>query len=151
MKITTTIDVKLEGVQQIMDRHGLQEGGPLQQYLAQRVLAYSDPYTPMLSGVMKNTAFIESGGRAIIYDQPYARMMWYGKLMVDPVYGYGGLYSKKTGKWFSRPGVQKVVSSRDIKYHGSPIRGPKWVTRMWADKGEAICLQAERWLNNGNH
>lgn len=52
----------------------------------------------------------------IDYISPYARYQYYGKLMVDPKYNIGAFYDPKTNRFWSRRGVKKVLTDRDLHY-----------------------------------
>ena len=60
---------------------------------------------------------IHVGRDYIEYISPYARYQYYGKLMVDPKYNIGAFYNPKTNRFWSRRGVKKVLSSRNLVYH----------------------------------
>ena len=112
---------------------GLDKHGAVQKYATHRARMYMDPYLPMRSKVLARTA-VERDSE-IEYVQPYSRVHYFGKLMVDPITGKGAFFSKGYGFW-SRPNVRKIPSNRDMKYNGAPQRGPFWDKRMIADKGK---------------
>ena len=99
-----------------------------------------DPYVPMQTGTLKNRVIIRP--TSITYNSPYARVMYYGKVMVDPKTGAAGFLTAKG--WRSRRGVAKVVSDREFQYHGGPRRGKLWDKRMWADKKRTILTTVAR-------
>lgn len=92
-------------------------------YYAQRVRAYADPYTPFDTGLTKNTATMETDesdhSATIVYNTPYARHIWFGKM---------------TWNWHNG-GVQE-----------GGLRGPFWITRMYADKGEQVEREVGKYL-----
>ena len=64
------------------------------------------PFVPMRSGSLRARTRID--GNLIIYEGPYARYLYYGKLYVDPL----------TGSPFARKNVTKIpaVPERDLKF-----------------------------------
>lgn len=55
--------------------------------VAERAATDTEPYVPMLTGSLKNRARVE--GNTIIYPGPYARYLYYGKVMVNSATGKG--------------------------------------------------------------
>jgi len=82
-------------------------------------------FIPKRSGKMMNTAKVS--GKYIIWDTPYARNMYWGKVMVDPKTHAGGFLTKYG--WKSRRGVKKIKSQRQYKY----VNG----TKRWFDKAKS--------------
>lgn len=94
-----------------------------EKYMAQRVKAYCDPYVPMQSGHLKNSA--EVGANYVKYLGPYARFQYGGRVMV-------GI---RSGSPWARRGEKKVLTNRSLSYHGGGQRGSKWDKRMMAQRG----------------
>ncbi len=124
----------LDGAEKMLAKRGLQKGGRVQRLFTSECARHMDKYVPMDSGILKNTRTI--GTDKVIYNTPYARNMYYGKVMVDPKTGAAGFLTSKG--WRSRKGVKKVESDREYNYRGAPRRGKLWDKRMWADKKNAI-------------
>jgi len=110
----------------ILRKRGLEPNGRIQQMFTARCAAEMDPYVPMQQGVLKNTRIITAD--SVIYNTPYARFQYYGKVMV-------GIES---GSPYARAGERKIVTDKDLTYRGAPRRGPFWDKRMWADKKTKI-------------
>lgn len=72
--------------------------------VAQQVKKDTEPYVPMLTGSLKNLARVV--GNTVIYPGPYARFLYYGKVMVDP----------NTGSTYAPLGGTKVVTDRDLVF-----------------------------------
>ena len=72
--------------------------------VALQVKKDTEPYVPMLTGSLKNRAKVD--GSTIIYPGPYARFLYYGKVMVDP----------NTGSTWAPLGGTKVVTDRDLVF-----------------------------------
>lgn len=50
------------------------------------------------------------------------------------------------GFW-SRPKVQKELTDIDLKFQGSPTRGPRWVKRAYIDNKDSILSSVEKFIN----
>lgn len=147
------VEVDVHKANKILKRKGLEDSGPAQRFFTNEVMRLSDRYVPMANGVLKNSAKMTDDGKGIIYNTPYARYHWYGKLMVDPLTGKGCFVytDKTTGNVvkYSRPGVQKVLTDRDMKYNEAPLRGPKWVERCWIDNRRHITKSLKKYVKRG--
>lgn len=134
MKIEITgslLDMKPTKV--LLEERGLGKGGMAQTVLDSEIVRLMKPYTPMRTGALQREATFSGIGTGLLgQHQPYARHMYYGKVMVDPVTRAAG-FKTKEGLWKSRRGVKKVVSNRNITYQGAPMRGAFWFERMKAD------------------
>lgn len=99
----------------ILARRGLEKGGRVQKYIDSEVIRLSRPYTPFLSGALMRSAEsgTESGSGEVVYNSPYGRYQYYGKVMVGR--------------------APKTVTDRVLTYSGAPKRGAKWFERMKAD------------------
>lgn len=64
----------------------------------------TEPYVPMLTGSLKNRTQVKDN--MIIYPGPYARYLYYGKLMVDP----------ETGSAWARENVNKVLTDKNLVF-----------------------------------
>lgn len=132
------VDVKFSGAEAILKDRGLDEGGKVQRFFSSEVMRMSNPYLPFKAGVLQASARLTDKGDGIIYDTPYARYHWHGKLMVDPITKKGAFYNPKTGRFWSRPNTPKELTDRDLRYRGAPMRGPRWVERAWIDHKDEI-------------
>lgn len=122
---------------------GLDPQGDAQRFFTGEIMRASDPYTPFDTGVLKNTA--QNLGDSIYYNTPYARYMWYGKLMVDPITHKGAFFNENYGFW-SRPNTPKVLTDTDLVYHGGGKRGSYWVNRAWIDNKDTIIKSTENYI-----
>lgn len=137
-----TVKVDVSDTAKILEAHGLNKGGRVQEFFTSELMRKSDPYVPYAAGALKTSARIDTNKDAIIYDTPYARYHWYGKLMVDPITHKGAFYSPTYGFW-SRPDVNKVLTDRNMEYNGAPLRGPRWVERCWINEKDNIIKSTE--------
>lgn len=65
----------------------------------------TSPYVPMLTGSLNLRTQVEGGN--IIYPGPYARYLYYGKLMVDP----------NTGSSYAPKGGTKVLTDKNLVFN----------------------------------
>lgn len=65
----------------------------------------TDPYVPMLTGSLKNRTQVKDN--IIVYPGPYARYLYYGKLMVDP----------DTGSAWAKKGKTKVLTDKNLVFN----------------------------------
>jgi hypothetical protein len=82
----------------------------------------SRPYIPAASGRLRSSGRVY--GSTIVWDRPYARRQYFGKVYVDPRRKIGG-FPTPDG-WRSFRGVKKVRSQRDY-HHASG--GPQWFSK----------------------
>ena len=69
---------------------------------------------PMQQGILKNTRQI--GVDRVTYNSPYATFQYHGKVMIGV----------ETRSAYAKKGELKIVTGRDLKYHGAPKRGKLW-------------------------
>lgn len=67
--------LNLDPEQEILLKRSLNKNGKGQKYLTSEIRRLSDPYVPMDTGALKNTAVTEVSH--ITYVQLYARRQWY--------------------------------------------------------------------------
>lgn len=72
--------------------------------VGQQVIKDTEPFVPALTGSL--TIRTRLDGNRIIYPGPYARFLYYGKVMVDP----------QTGSTFAPKGGTKVLTNRDLVF-----------------------------------
>jgi hypothetical protein len=91
-----------------------------QRYIDSEVIRLMIPYVPMKSGALYKSIGLGSkiGSGIIHQNAPYARYLYYGKLMV----------SIKTGSAWAKYGEKKVLTDIDLVY--SKERHPK-AGKMW--------------------
>ena len=65
----------------------------------------TSPYVPALTGSLDQRTSVEGG--TVIYPGPYARYLYYGKLMVDP----------ETGSSYAQKGATKVLTDKDLVFN----------------------------------
>ncbi len=97
-----------------------------QEYIDNEVLRLSDPYLPMQSGMLKKLGILGTipGSGEVVWNGPYARYLYYGKLMVGR--------------------APKKLTDTNLTFHGAPKRGAFWFERMKADKKDQILRGAAK-------
>ena len=75
--------------------------------LAQQVEKDTTPFVPALTGSLTQRTRVV--GNEVIYPGPYARFLYYGKVMVDP----------STGSTYAPKGGHKVVTDRNLVFKKS--------------------------------
>lgn len=128
--VHVTYRIAVPDVSNVLKERGLSRGGQLQKFFMNEVIRLSDPYAPYDAGPLKNTIVRSQDGTWYEHVVPYARVHWYGKVMVGP-------------------GLPRKASEVDMKYQGAPKRGPFWVKRMWAIEKDAIISAIEKKLSEG--
>lgn len=73
--------------------------------LAKQIEKDTQPFVPMLTGSLTQRTRVD--GSAVIYPGPYARFLYYGKVMVDP----------NTGSTYAPKGGTKVVTDRNLVFN----------------------------------
>ena len=111
-----------------------------QKFVDSEVIRLCGPYTPFESGTLQRSALIGTtiGSGEVVWSSPYAKFLYYGKVMVSPT----------TGSSWARKGERKVLTDRPLHYNGAPKRGKLWFERMKADHKEEI-LEGARKLAGG--
>ncbi|WP_312093465.1 minor capsid protein [Aminipila sp.] len=97
-----------------------------QKFIDSEVLRLSVPYLPMQSGMLQKLGTLGTviGSGEIVYLGPYARYLYYGKVMVGR--------------------APKQLTSNNLTFHGAPKRGAFWFERMKADKKAQILRGAAK-------
>lgn len=110
MKANVKINIDVD---RIMRTRGMGSDNRVRRFIASQVKRLSDPYVPMQTGTLKNTAVVSDDGSTLTYMGPYAHYQWYGEVMA------GSAPKHYTGR---------------ILTHTDPMRGAHWVERAMADK-----------------
>ncbi|WMI81843.1 minor capsid protein [Anaerotignum sp. MB30-C6] len=128
--------VDLLSARELSQRKGLGEGGVIQKYIDSEVIKHCAPYAPFETGQMQKSATLGTviGSGEIVYNSPYAKFLYYGKVMVSP----------STGSPWAKKGERKNLTQKPLQYNGAPKRGAYWFERMKVDHGDAILKEVER-------
>lgn len=79
--------------------------GRAESVLAQQVMKDTTPFVPALTGALTQRTRVV--GNKVIYPGPYARFLYYGKVMVDPA----------TGSTYAPKGGTKVITDRNLVFN----------------------------------
>jgi len=131
----------------IKARLGIQKGGPVHAYFTNECAKAMDKYVPYREGGLaykQRTTLTDK----IIYNAPYARYMYEGKVMGPniPIKDANG----NIITWFSRK--PKYLTGKDINYNisaGHEYAGPHWDKRMWSAESEDIIKCVQKYIDRG--
>lgn len=133
----------MKNTAQLLAECGLQPYGRVQKFIDQECIRLMDPYTPRVSGNLIKSASIGTkiGSGHIEQVAPYARYLYYGKLMVSPL----------TGSSYAKKGESKVLTDKDLDYSkaANPQAGSFWFERFKTDHKEKILKGAQNIANRG--
>jgi hypothetical protein len=106
--------------------------------LATQVMKDTDKYVPALTGSLTQRTHIEES--TIVYPGPYARFLYYGKVMIY----------EPTGSTFAPRGEHKIVTDRDLIMNKSmhPLASSHWFEVSKAANLDKWIKVAERLVNN---
>ena len=138
--------LKLEPMIVIEKDLGIQNGGPVHAFFTNACYKHMDKYVPMDIGNLRTIVDIEPD--RIIYESPYAKYQYYGKLMVMSN-GKGAFYNPDYGFW-SKKGEKKTLTDTDLIYH-TPGTGPYWDERMWTAEGQDVIKQVQDYIERGGN
>lgn len=147
MKVT----VKINPASKVIKDHGLDSSGSAQRFWTATVLRRIQKYMPYREGntTKQTVAQTDINKPEIVTDTPGARMLYNGRIMVDPKTGKAGFLTDDG--WLSRKGVKKVVSNRKIKYTKTknPNAGPFWDRRLKAAELPAMRDELQAFIDKG--
>lgn len=120
---------------EVKKRLGFGNSKKIQQYFTNQCAKHMNKYVPFDIGMLRR--LIDIGYDYVEYQSPYARYLYYGKLMLA-----------LNGSSWAKYGEKKYVTSKDLKYH-TPSTGAHWDKLMWSAEKEKIISDTERYLKNG--
>ena len=148
MNVVGRVRVDMKPVKQIMARLGIDARGDVQRFHTANTLRRIQRYLPYRTGATIKLMIAQSPVNEpfLHVNVPYARMLYYGKVMVDPETGMAGFLTPNG--WRSRRGVAKVASSRDIQYDKTrnPRAGPFWDRRLTAAEGRQMAAALQDYV-----
>lgn len=97
--------------------------------VAMQVRKDTSPYVPALTGSLDKRTRVDGG--EIIYPGPYARYLYFGKLMVDPA----------TGSSYAQKGGTKVLTDKNLVFNKA-MHGQAQSHWFEASKAENL----EKWV-----
>ena len=149
MNVVGHIKVNMAPVRSVMEGLGVTAKGDVQRFHTANVRRRIQKYMPYRSGATIKLMIVQSpvDDPFIHVDAPFARMLYHGKVMVDPKTKAAGFLTENG--WRSRKNVKKVVSSRDIAYDKTknPQAGPLWDRRLVAAEGAAMQQDLQNYVD----
>lgn len=131
MNLVGRISVNMRPVNQILRAKGLSTGGDVQRFHTANVLRRIVKYMPYRTGATIKLTVAQSpvSKPYIVTDAPYARYLYYGKVMV--------------GK------APKAVTDKDLQYTKTknPRAGPFWDRALMAAEGKALQADLQRYVD----
>lgn len=140
--------VIMPGAAELIRRKGLAVDGAVQMFHTQNVLNRLENHMPHLTGATYTITVTQTDIRKpeIVTDTPYARYLFYGKVMVDPQTGAAGFLT--LNGWRSRKGCTKVRTDRDLEFTKiKPQAGPRWDKALVAAEGDALRADLQRYID----
>ena len=112
----------------------------------------TEPFVPMLTGSLNTRTRVV--GNTIIYPGPYARYLYYGKVMVDSATGRGPMhFFDKAGNEYIRfhKGAVLRPTDRPLNYTTDFHKdaGPAWIDRSKAQNMSKWLRVGQRVITNG--
>lgn len=139
------MEVKINPTGVIKARLGINDNGRVQRYFQNKCYEYMDKYVPLRENNLRTIVDL-SDPHYIVYESPYARYQYYGKLMVMDN-GKGAYYSPTYGFW-SEPGKPKHLTDRDLVYH-TPGTGPFWDKEMVSAEFDDLVKEVQDYIIRG--
>lgn len=131
MKIAGKVTVYMKPTKQILREKGLGPGGDVQRFHTQNVLRRIQKYMPYRTGATVKTMIAQTDINKpyIVVNVPYAKYLYYGKVMV--------------GK------APKVVTEKPLNYTKTknPLAGPYWDRALKAAELPAMQADLQRYVN----
>lgn len=124
------IRVDIKPVAQIIQEKGLAPGGDVQRFHTNNVMRRIQKYMPYRTGATIKTmiAQTDTAKPEIVLDVPYAKYLYYGKVMILK--------------------APKMVTNIDLKYAKTKNQkaGPFWDRKLVAAEGDAMAEDVQRYL-----
>ena len=106
-----------------------QAGAKAQHLVATQIAKDTEPFVPSGTGSLSQRTIVKED--EVIYPGPYARFLYYGKVMVDP----------ETGSTFAPKGGTKVLTDRNLVFSKAMHQQAQ---SFWFEASKAQNL--EKWL-----
>ena len=141
--------LEMNSVDQILKDKGLDPKGDVQLFHTQNVLRRIKRYMPFVTGMTYKVTVVQTDTDKpeIVTDTPYAKYLFYGKVMIDPQIGAAGFMTPEG--WRSRKGCVKVRTDRDLQYFRgkNPRAGARWDKALSANEGAAMAADLQRFID----
>ncbi|MCI7807958.1 minor capsid protein [bacterium] len=145
--MSTRIKVEMKPVATILTRIGVNKTGDVQMQLTRIVNKRITRYMPFRTGALSTKLKYIKSPTEIEVAAPYARMMYYGKVMVNSKTGKGPAFIPGVGYRYKK-GTTLKATDRDLKYDTTkhPEAGPFWDRRMMASEKDAIVSDVQAYV-----
>lgn len=143
------VKLYLPSASKIIRSKGLAADGSVQMFHTQNVLRRIKKYMPFRTGATYKITVAQTDIHKpeIVTDTPYAKMLFHGKVMIDPQINAAGFLTPEG--WRSRKGCVKVRTNRDLVFFKgkNPQAGPRWDRALSAAEGKAMVADLQRYIN----
>ena len=145
--MSTKIKVEMKPISTILTRIGVNKTGDVQMQLTRIVNKRITRYMPFRTGALSTKLKYIKSPTEIEVVAPYARMMYYGKVMVNSKTGKGPAFIPGVGYRYKKGTILKATD-RDLKYDTTkhPEAGPFWDRRMMAAEKDAIVSDVQAYV-----
>lgn len=133
-------DVQMEGMNGVLQSIA-ESATKAEHILAQQIAKDTSPFVPASGSPSGLDTRTRVDGSLVIYQGPYARFLYNGKVMVDP----------NTGSTFAPKGGSKVVTDRNLVFNQTvhPQAQDHWFEASKAQNMEKWERVAEKAVQNG--
>lgn len=138
------LKVEMKSMQEVLQNHGLQDGGPVQKLVDSECMRYMSDYMPRRqAGELEHMMVLATaiGSGEINTPGPYAHYLYEGILYVSPT----------TGSAWAKKNEIKVPTGKELTYAGAPMRGKKWFERMKTDHKDDILESVQKLIAMGGN
>lgn len=145
--MSTTVEVKVKPVAQILKDHGLEKNGRVQRYWTSIVSRRITRYMPFKSGVLATKLKLQTASKITVLG-PYARYQYEGRAMVNAKTGKGPAFIRGVGYRYKKGTVLKATS-RTLNYDTTknPDAGPLWDKRLIASEQNDMIDEMKRYIH----
>lgn len=142
------IKVEMKPVNTILARLGVDKNGDVQMQLTRIVNQRITRYMPYRTGALATKLKYIKSPTEIEVLGPYARMQYFGKVMVNAATGKGPMNIPGVGLRY-REGTVLKATDRDLQYDTTknPRAGPYWDRRMMAAEGDQIAAELQAYID----
>jgi hypothetical protein len=146
--MSARIKVEMKPVNAILARLGVNKTGDVQQFVTNTINRRITRYMPFRTGVLSTKLKFVKAPAEIEVLGPYARVTYYGKVMVDSETGKGPANIPGVGYRFRNGAVLKATE-REMQYTKTfhPNAGPFWDRALMAAEGRQISMEIQSYIN----
>ena len=144
-----TIEKRIMPTSDIIKRLGVDERGKVQRFATEQIRVRMKPYLPWRTGATATDLTYSDSPTSIIVAAPYARYLYHGFKMKDPM--GGGPFPLKdsdgtpNGDFRYRKGAHPIPTGEKLSYTHTinPMAGPRWDRTMAQREGAKIAQAIE--------